>query len=167
MLERAVREMKGETGVEATEIQLNLGLNIRIPSDYMKEENQRLRMYKRIAGVETEAQLRDVRSELIDRYGEPPAAVRNLLAYAALKLQAMRVGATAIERKRELVNIKFSQKATIDPGKLARFVASQQKTQFTPDGTLKFSIKISSAESILQTLRDLLEELEAQEAPVP
>ncbi len=167
MLERAVREMKGESGVEATEIQLNLGLNIRIPSDYMKEENQRLRMYKRIAGVETEAQLKDVRSELVDRYGEPPAAVRNLLAYALLKLQALRVGATAIERKRELVNIKFSQKATIDPGKLARFVASQQKTQFTPDGTLKFSIKISSTEGILQTLRDLLEELEVQEAPVP
>ena len=167
MLERAVREMKGETGVESTEIQLNLGLNIRIPADYIKEENQRLRMYKRIAGVETEAQLKDVRSELTDRYGEPPNAVRNLLAYAALKLQAMRVGATAIERKRELVNIKFSQKATIDPGKLARFVASQQKTQFTPDGTLKFSIKISSSAGILQTLRDLLEELEAQEAPAP
>ncbi len=167
MLERAVREMKGETGVEATEIQLNLGLNIRIPAEYIKEENQRLRMYKRIAGVETESQLKDVRSELTDRYGEAPRAVRNLLAYAALKLQAMRVGATAIERKRELVNIKFSQKATIDPGKLARFVASQQKTQFTPDGTLKFSIKIASAEGILETLRDLLEELEAQEAPVP
>lgn len=164
MLERAVREMKGESGVEATEIQLNLGLNIRIPSDYIKEENQRLRMYKRIAGVETESQLKDVRSELTDRYGEPPNAVRNLLSYATLKLQAMRVGATAIERKRELVNIKFSQKASIDPGKLARFVASQQKTQFTPDGTLKFSIKIASSEGILQTLRDLLEELEAQEA---
>ncbi|MFZ3262776.1 MAG: transcription-repair coupling factor [Terriglobales bacterium] len=165
MLERAVREMKGETGVEATEIQLNLGLNIRIPAEYIKEENQRLRMYKRIAGVETESQLKDVRSELTDRYGEPPRAVRNLLAYATLKLQAMRVGATAIERKRELVNIKFSQKASIDPGKLARFVASQQKTQFTPDGTLKFTIKIASAEGILETLRDLLEELEAQEAP--
>jgi transcription-repair coupling factor (superfamily II helicase) len=166
MLERAVREMKGEAGVEVTEIQLNLGLNIRIPSDYIKEENQRLRMYKRVAGVETESQLHDVRSELIDRYGETPRAVRNLLEYAALKLQAMRVGANAIERKREFVNIKFSQTAAIDPGKLARFVASQRGTQFTPDGTLKFSIKINSAEGILQTLRDLLEELEAREEAV-
>ena len=167
MLERAVREMKGEAGVEVTEIQLNLGLNIRIPSDYIKEENQRLRMYKRIAGVETESQLRDVSAELTDRYGPPPSAVRNLLAYATLKLQSMRVGATAIERKREIVNIKFSQTATIDPGKLARFVASQPKAQFTPDGTLKFTIKITSAEAILETLRDLLEELEAREAPTP
>src|SRR5712692_6485954 len=165
MLERAVREMKGEAGVEVTEIQLNLGLNIRIPSDYIKEENQRLRMYKRVAGVETESQLHDVRSELIDRYGETPGAVRNLLEYAALKLQATRVGANAIERKREFVNIKFSQNASIDPGKLARFVASQRGTQFTPDGTLKFSIKIDSAGGILQTLRDLLEELEARVIP--
>jgi transcription-repair coupling factor (superfamily II helicase) len=166
MLERAVREMKGDAGVEVTEIQLNLGLNIRIPSDYIKEENQRLRMYKRVAGVETESQLHDVRSELIDRYGETPKAVRNLLEYAALKLQAMRVGANAIERKREFVSIKFSPAAAIDPGKLARFVASQRGTQFTPDGTLKFSIKIDSAEGILQTLRDLLEELEAREEAV-
>jgi transcription-repair coupling factor (superfamily II helicase) len=166
MLERAVREMKGEAGVEVTEIQLNLGLNIRIPSDYIKEENQRLRMYKRVAGVETESQLHDVRAELIDRYGETPRAVRNLLEYATLKLQAMRVGATAIERKREFVSIKFSQTATIDAEKLARFVASQRGTQFTPDGTLKFSIKIDSAEGILQTLRDLLEELAAREEAV-
>jgi transcription-repair coupling factor (superfamily II helicase) len=166
MLEHAVREMKGEAGVEVTEIQLNLGLNIRIPSDYIKEENQRLRMYKRVAGIETESQLHDVRAELIDRYGETPRAVRNLLDYAALKLQAMRVGANAIERKRELVSIKFSQTAAIDPGKLARFVASQRGTQFTPDGTLKFSIKIDSAEGILQTLRDLLEELEAHQEVV-
>ena len=62
MLERAVREMKGEAGVEVTEIQLNLGLNIRIPSDYIREENQRLRMYKRVAGVEAESQLHDVRA---------------------------------------------------------------------------------------------------------
>jgi transcription-repair coupling factor (superfamily II helicase) len=166
MLERAVREMKGEAGVEVTEIQLNLGLNIRIPSDYIKEENQRLRMYKRVAGVETESQLHDVRSELIDRYGETPSAVRNLLDYAVLKLQAIRVGASAIERKREFVTIKFSQTAAIDAEKLARFVASQRGSQFTPEGILKFSIKIDSAGGILQTLRDLLEELESREEAV-
>ena len=48
------------------------------------------------------------------------------------------------------------------PG-ITKFVASQKGTQFTPDGTLKFSIKIDSAGGILQTLRDLLEELQAQE----
>src|SRR5271154_5704529 len=166
MLDRAVREMKGESSVEEAATQLNLGLNIRIPFEYIPEENQRLRMYKRVAGVETESQLTDVGAELEDRYGEPPPAVRSLLEYASLKLLAVRVGITAIERKRELMTIKFRETATIDPGKLARFVASQPKAQFTPDGTLKFTIKIASAEGILETLRDLLEELQAQEATV-
>ena len=57
MLDRAVREMKGEAAPDEAETQLNLGLNIRIPVDYIPEENQRLRMYKRVAGVETESQL--------------------------------------------------------------------------------------------------------------
>ena len=73
MLEQAVREMKGEVEPQP-QAQLNLGLNIRIPAEYIPEENQRLRMYKRIAGVETERQLSDVEAELKDRYGEPPCA---------------------------------------------------------------------------------------------
>ncbi len=64
MLDRAVREMKGEAAPDEAETQLNLGLNIRIPVNYIPEENQRLRMYKRVAGVETESQLSDVGAEL-------------------------------------------------------------------------------------------------------
>src|SRR5213594_273242 len=167
MLERAVREMKGEAAPDEAGIQLNLGLNIRIPVDYIPEENQRLRMYKQVAGVETESQLSDVRAELRDRYGDPPAPVRNLLEYAALKLLAIRVGATAIERKRDVVNIKFRTNAEIDPARLAKFVSSQRGAQFTPDGNLKFSLKVSGAPEILGQLQSLLEELSAQEAPAP
>jgi transcription-repair coupling factor (superfamily II helicase) len=166
MLDRAVREMKGEAAAEAAETQLSLGLNIRIPVDYIAEENQRLRMYKRVAGVETESQLNDVGAELRDRYGEPPAPVRNLLDYAELKLLAVRVGATAIERKRDQVSIKFRQNATIDSGKLARFVSSQRGAQFAPDGTLKFPMKATAAEGVLTLLSDLLEELEGRSTEV-
>ena len=168
MLDRAVREMKGEASPDEAETQLNLGLNIRIPVDYIPEENQRLRMYKRIAGVETESQLSDVRAELQDRYGEPPPAVRNLLEYATLKLLAVRVGATGIERKRDVVTIKFRPNAVIDPAKLAQFVSSQRGTQFSPDGMLKFSLNASAAQEVLRRLRSVLEQLAGevpQEAP--
>jgi transcription-repair coupling factor (superfamily II helicase) len=112
--------------------------------------------------VERESQLRDVRAELIDRYGEPPAAVRNLLDYADLKLLAVRVGVNTIDRKRDQVNIKFRQTATIDPERLARFVASQRGSQFTPDGTLKFSQKATGAAEVLVLFKDLLETLATQ-----
>jgi transcription-repair coupling factor (superfamily II helicase) len=163
MLDRAVRELKGEMPEEEIATQLNLGLNIRIPAEYIPEENQRLRMYKRVAGVERESQLHDVRAELIDRYGEPPIAVRNLLDYADLKLLAVRVGVNAIERKRDQVSIKFRQTATVDPERLARFVASQRGTQFSPDGTLKLTQKATAAEDVLSHLKHLLEELAGAE----
>jgi len=159
MLERAVREMKGEAAPDEAETQLNLGLNIRIPVDYIPEENQRLRMYKRIAGVETETQLSDVRAELEDRYGETPPAVRNLLEYASLKLLCLTVGVTNVERKRDLVSVKFRQNAAVDPERLARFVSSQRGAQFTPDGLLKFSMKATGAEEVLQQLKNVLQEL--------
>jgi transcription-repair coupling factor (superfamily II helicase) len=162
MLDRAVREMKGESAVEEAATQLNLGLNIRIPFEYIPEENQRLRMYKRVAGVETESQLADVGSELQDRYGEPPPAVRNLLDYASLKLLAVRVGITAIDRKRELMTIKFRENAGVDPEKLARFVSSRRGAQFSPDGTLKFAMKAAAAAEVLAVLHKLLDELAAE-----
>jgi transcription-repair coupling factor (superfamily II helicase) len=165
MLERAVREMKGEAPDEA-ETQLNLGLNIRIPADYVPEENQRLQMYKRVARVETESQLTDVAAELHDRYGPPPPPVRNLLDYASLKLLCIRVGVNAIERKRDSVTLKFQQNAAVDPEQLARFVAAQRGAQFTPDGMLKFALKATTAEEVLRALRSILEQLASNSSPV-
>jgi transcription-repair coupling factor (superfamily II helicase) len=163
MLDRAVREMKGEAAPDEAETQLNLGLNIRIPAEYIPEENQRLRMYKRVAGVETESQLSDVGAELQDRYGPPPQAVRNLLDYASLKLLCMRVGVNAIERKRDSVTFKFRQNAAVDPEHLARFVSGQRGAQFTPDGMLKFVLKAGGAEEVLRSMRTVLEQLATEE----
>jgi transcription-repair coupling factor (superfamily II helicase) len=164
MLDRAIREMKGEAAPDEAETQLNLGLNIRIPAEYIPEENQRLRMYKRVAGVETDAQLTDVAGELQDRYGEPPQAVRNLLDYAALKLLCIRVGVNAIDRKRDTVTLKFRQNAAVDPEQLARFVSAQKGAQFAPDGTLKFVLKPTAAADVLRGLRTILEQLSVENA---
>jgi transcription-repair coupling factor (superfamily II helicase) len=163
MLEQAVREMKGETEPQAT-AHLNLGLNIRIPTDYIPEENQRLRMYKRVAGVETERQLSDVAGELRDRYGDPPIAVQQLLRYAALRMKAVEAGVVTIERKRDLVSIKFKQDAPIDPVKLATFVSSHRGSQFLPDGTLKFLARNAGAQELLDQLDRLLQALADQKA---
>ena len=166
MLERTVRELKGEVEAEEAEIQLNLGLNIRIPNEYIAQENQRLRMYKRVAGVETEQQLQDVSGELADRYGEPPAPVRNLLEYATLKLLCKRIGITRIDRQRDTVNVTFGENPAIDPEKLMRFVAQKKGANFSPQGLLKFTMVATSADQVLNGLRTTLEGLAAKQEPV-
>ena len=86
----------GEAAPEESEIQLNLALNIRIPNDYIPEENQRLRMYKRVAGVQGEPQLNEVRAELEDRYGPLPGAVR-------LSAEDLTANSAHIPRDREII----------------------------------------------------------------
>ncbi len=159
MLERTVREMKGEVQEEQVETQLNLGLNIRIPPEYIREENQRLRMYKRIAGVEGEAQLNDVAAEVQDRYGTPPNPVKNLIEYARLRLIAERIGVAGIDRQRDQISVRFTEKAQIDPEKLAKFVGRTKGAKFTPNGILKFTLKAVAADEVLRGLHGLLQQL--------
>jgi transcription-repair coupling factor (superfamily II helicase) len=105
MLEEAVRKMKGEDDKPAfAGTSVNLGISVRIDSSYIPEENQRLRMYKRIAAAESEAELADVLAEMKDRYGEPPESVRNLLAAGSLRLLCEQLGIAQLDRKRTQVD---------------------------------------------------------------
>jgi transcription-repair coupling factor (superfamily II helicase) len=117
MLEEAVRKMKGEEEKPAhANTVINLGISVRIDSDYIPEENQRLRMYKRIAGAQTQADLADVRAELQDRYGTPPETVLNLLAAGEIRLHCEQLGISQLDRKRtqvELPNPNGNKKAPI------------------------------------------------------
>jgi transcription-repair coupling factor (superfamily II helicase) len=106
MLEEAVRKIKGEEERPAhAGTAINLGISVRIDSSYIPEENQRLRMYKRIASAEDGAALKDVRAELQDRYGEPPESVMNLLAAGELRLLCERLGIAQLDRKRTQVEL--------------------------------------------------------------
>ncbi len=85
--------------------------------------------------------------------------MQQLLQYANLRLQAVQAGVNGIERKRDLVSIRFREDAPIDPDKLASFVSSQRGAQFLPDGTLRFTAKGLGARELLEQLQHLLENL--------
>ena len=87
MLEEAVSKLKGEERVERPSVQMSLGIALRIDESYIAEENQRLRMYKRIAGIDGDRALEEVRAELQDRYGPLPTSVEHLLQAARLRIE--------------------------------------------------------------------------------
>ncbi len=161
MLEEAVSKLKGEERVERPQVQLSLGIALRIDESYISEENQRLRMYKRIAGVESERAIEDVRTEMEDRYGPLPASVGHLLEAARLRLECERIGVAQVDRKREQLHVKFTESAAVDPGRLMKLVAKNAKrgAQFTPQGVLRFPMAAVKAEEVLAGVRGLLEEL--------
>ncbi|HEX4312181.1 MAG TPA: transcription-repair coupling factor [Acidobacteriaceae bacterium] len=168
MLEEAVSRLKGEERVERPAVQLSLGIALRIDESYISEENQRLRMYKRIAGIQDDRTLDEVRSELADRYGPLPTSVEHLLQAARLRIECEKIGVSQVDRKRDQLHIRFTETAAVDPGRLMKLVAKNAKrgAQFTPQGVLRFPLTATKPEDILTEVRALLEELALQTAAV-
>ncbi|HEX6772203.1 MAG TPA: transcription-repair coupling factor [Acidobacteriaceae bacterium] len=166
MLEEAVAKLKGEERREQITTQLNLGISLRIDESYIPEENQRLRVYKKIAGAQDEATLADVRAELEDRYGPLPESVLHLLDAATLRLTAERLGVQQIDRKRDQLHIRFSEKAEVDPGRLMKLVARNAKkgAQFTPQGVLRFPLAGASPRQVFEEVHALLDQLALEPA---
>jgi transcription-repair coupling factor (superfamily II helicase) len=161
MLEAAVKEMKGESGEERPATQLNLGIALRIDESYVPEENQRLRLYKKIAGATSEAAVNEVRAEMEDRYGKPPDATVYLLEAGLVRVECERIGVSQIDRKRAELHIRFTEKATVDPQVLMRLVARNAKhgAQFTPQGLLKFPLAATRPDEVLLEIEELLANL--------
>src|SRR5579863_6710602 len=163
MLEQAVRELKGEGSEEKPTTQLNLGIALRIDENYVAEENQRLRLYKKIAGAQSEKAIADLRAEMEDRYGPLPDAAVYLLEAASLRLECERIGIAQIDRKRGELHIRFTENAAIDPQHLMRLVARNAKrgAQFTPQGVFKYPLAASRPDEVLLEIRDLINTLAA------
>ena len=161
MLEEAVKNLKGESDEAHITTQLNLGIALRIDESYVPEENQRLRLYKKIAGAGNEAAINEVRSELEDRYGTPPDATVFLLEAAHLRLKCERIGVSQIDRRRQELQIRFMENAQVDPQKLMRLVARNAKrgAQFTPQGVLKLPLTATRPDESLLEMHDLLDQL--------
>ncbi|PWT97527.1 MAG: transcription-repair coupling factor [Terriglobia bacterium] len=160
LLDETVRELKGEEVVPEIHSALNLGLDIRIPSDYISDENQRLRAYRQIANAADAAARERAEKELEDRYGRVPEAVRNLIQYSALKTTAEQIGIEAVDRRHSVLNVKFHSKTRVDPARLMGIVSHTKGAQFTPAGVLLLPLdgQTTPAE-ILGFLEERLEEL--------
>ena len=161
MLEAAVKEMKGESSEERPATALNLGIALRIDESYVPEENQRLRLYKKIAGATSEKAVMDVRAEMEDRYGAPPDATVYLLEAALLRLECEQLGIAQVDRKRGELQIRFMENAAVDPQQLMRLVAKNAKrgAQFTPQGLLKYPLAAVRSDEILLEIHEVLGKL--------
>ena len=143
LLEETIRELKGEELPLEVHSSLNLGLDIRIPPEYIADEHQRLRAYKRIADVKDAVQAEAMRADLGDRYGPLPADVETLLRFALLKCTAQQIGIEAVDRRGGALNIKFHPGSKIEPARLMHLVSSHAGAQFTPAGVLRLPLPAS------------------------
>ena len=160
MLERAVSKLKGEESAVELRTTLSLGLDVRIPENYIPSENLRLRTYKRISSIATEEEKQDVRRELADRFGALPGTVENLLEYAVLKSMCERLRISAVERQGNRIAIRFHAETTLDPATLVKVVRSRKGIKLDPSGVLW--LETTRGESVPGALRNVLLGLQGQ-----
>ena len=156
LLEETVRELRGEKVEEDVRTSLRLHIDIHIPTDYIADETQRLRTYKRLAEVSDEEHRARLEVELVDRYGPLPEPVRNLMDYALLKSLAEKVRVAAIERRGPQLSLRFRGDSKVDPQRLMNVISTTPGVSFAPSGEMSWQGAPQEAAPLLTAVRELL-----------
>lgn len=166
MLHEAVKEAKGEVVEEKFETTVDIKIDAYIPSNYIANEFAKLDMYKRIASLETDEEVEELLEELIDRFGEPPKSVQNLLMIARLKKAAHDVYIKEVKQENEILKLVMYEKAKIQPARIPDVVEGfRGGMRFVMEGAnpyFIYTLNRNSKEknrSILEVLQEILEKM--------
>ena len=134
MLNEAVKSLKGEAPEKQFDTTMELDVDAFIPPSYIPNEFQKLDIYKRIAVIENQEEREEMLEELIDRFGEPPKSVENLLSIALLKAKAHNCYYTEIKEYGEKIKFIFYFQSDINPANIAQVTEKYQGAlQFVRD----------------------------------
>ena len=173
MLNEAVLALKGERPEEEQfETVVDCDIDAFIPDGYIKNEYLKLDVYKRISAIETDEEYMDMQDELIDRFGDIPNSVDNLLRIAELKAMAHRAYVTEVNINRQELRLELYPKAKLDvagiPGLIAeyknalRFVQGEKPMMFYQDRKRKNK----DCMPMLETTKELLLKLSGLAAEI-
>lgn len=168
MLNEAVQSLKGVRVAEDFATLIDLDVDAFIPPTYIVNEVQKLDIYKRIAGIENVKERDDMKDELLDRFGDIPKSVDNLLRIALIRVAAHRLFMTEIKGKSERITFTFRPDAAVDPLKIPELLKKYgQNLAFTAYGTPFFTYKYkktglveTDAELLLGKTEELLKDME-------
>jgi transcription-repair coupling factor (superfamily II helicase) len=160
LLEETIQRLKGEETVERVEPEIKLRVPAFIPEDYVKDANQRLVLYKKLTQVNSEAEVTDILTELVDRYGKPPLAVEYLLELMKLRLAFKKALVKEAEFDGRRLIFSFHEKTPVSPDLIIALIRSQpKKYQFTPDFRLSAELGDTTFDGVLLESRNLLKKL--------
>lgn len=145
MLNEAVKEERGEALEADFETTIDLDMDAYIPATYIRNEFQKLEIYKRIAAIANEEEYEEMADELMDRYGELPRAAQNLLAIALLKAQAHEAGIASITHRGNETKIVMYPKAGVMGERIPALLQKYRNAmKFTVGEAPYFTVKTKS-----------------------
>ena len=160
LLAEAVRELQGEATTSAVEPVVSVNVEGYIPEDYVPEVNQRLVLYKRLAGVASDADLEDLRSELLDRFGPLPEPAAQLLDVVRVRIAARALAVERLEAGAGRALITFAPSTPLQPQRLVRTIErSRGRLRLKREFTLEARIEDGSWSTVRDSLLKLMGEL--------
>jgi hypothetical protein len=141
LLEETIRELKGEDLEDDVRATVNLKVDFRLDEAYVPDMNQRLMIYRRMAGARSEDEIGRLVDEVRDRYGPPPTAVLNLADFARIRVLADSLGVETIDRADSAIVIKFRQKTKVDLVNVMAMVKERGDLQLLPPNSLKLDLR--------------------------
>lgn len=164
LLEEAVLEERGEKPERPTECAADLSVAASIPDRYVPSPEQRMDLYRRIAAIRSEADADDVMDELIDRYGDPPRTVNNLISVALLRADAARNGISQIDQKGANLNFYLDQFDLQRVSALCGLEKYRSRLLFSAGERPYLALRLKKGEDALKFGRRLVEDY-ARTAP--
>jgi len=141
LLEETIRELKGDDLEDDVRATVNLKVDFRLDEQYVPDMNQRLMIYRRMAGARSEEEIAKNVDEVRDRYGPPPTAVLNLADFARIRVLADNLGIETVDRDGPLVVFRFREKAKVDPMRLIGMVQERADLTLLPPSTVKLDLR--------------------------
>lgn len=150
LLEEEVRQLRGENVEESFETTIDININAYIPEFFIKNQEQRMELYKKIAAVTSLEDYYDIQEEMEDRFGNLPKAVQILLEVVLLKAEAHAMDIVSIVQKQENIVVTFRNNAKIDPLRLTKLIAKEKnKYLFTSGANPYLTIKMNKKDSLV------------------
>ena len=161
LLEEAVLEQKGEAPKVPAECSADLTVAASIPDRYVPSPEQRMDLYRRIARIRSEAEADDLVDELVDRYGDPPRTVNNLISVALLRAAAAECGFSEIAQKGESLLFTLRE---VDFGRVSALCggsAYRGRLLFSAGEKPYLALKVRKGEDTLKLASRLVQDFQA------
>ena len=163
LLEEAVLQEQGQPVPPKTECAADLSVAASVPDRYVPSPEQRMDLYRRIAAIRSEAEADDLVDELIDRYGEPPRTVNNLISVALLRAAAAEAGITDIAQKQGQLVFTLARFSLEQFSALCAMDRYQNRLLLTPGEVPRFTFRLKKGEDALRAARQVVDDFAGAE----
>ena len=158
MMREAVAEIRGDRIERPADTSVEIGLSAHVPAAYIDDEIQRIEVYKKIAAIESIGSAKQLKEEIVDRYGKMPRSVENLILISLIKRYAARAGLVSVTRNAGAFTLKYPDDCTIDGQRLLAILQKYKNTarlRSAQPPYITFKAPQGAIDALLQFLHDI------------